>query len=133
MSSLAPFGNPGVASPSALHASLGVEQEMSHPLELSLEGFYKDLHELVVPVAAADQSANGQSYQNIGSGRIYGSELLLRYKPDGRFFGWVAYTLSRSDADNGASYVYDYDLTLWMVVHDDRGGATWAERHVHVL
>jgi len=24
------------------------------------------------------------------------------------------------------------DLTLWMVVHDDRGGASWAERHVHV-
>ena len=24
------------------------------------------------------------------------------------------------------------DLTLWMVVHDDRGGATWVERHVHV-
>jgi len=24
------------------------------------------------------------------------------------------------------------DLTLWMVVHDDRGGATWTERQVHV-
>lgn len=24
------------------------------------------------------------------------------------------------------------DLTLWMVVHDDRGGATWVERRVHV-
>ena len=24
------------------------------------------------------------------------------------------------------------DLTLWMVVHDDRGGATWAQRQVHV-
>lgn len=24
------------------------------------------------------------------------------------------------------------DLTLWMVVHDDRGGATWAAREVHV-
>ena len=24
------------------------------------------------------------------------------------------------------------DLTLWMVLHDDRGGATWVERHVHV-
>lgn len=24
------------------------------------------------------------------------------------------------------------DLRLWMVVHDDRGGATWAERRVHV-
>jgi hypothetical protein len=24
------------------------------------------------------------------------------------------------------------DLSLWMVVHDDRGGATWVERQVHV-
>jgi hypothetical protein len=24
------------------------------------------------------------------------------------------------------------DLTLWMVVHDDRGGAIWTQRHVHV-
>jgi hypothetical protein len=24
------------------------------------------------------------------------------------------------------------DLTLWMVVHDDRGGATWTQRQVHV-
>ncbi len=24
------------------------------------------------------------------------------------------------------------DLTLWMVVHDDRGGATWVQRQVHV-
>lgn len=24
------------------------------------------------------------------------------------------------------------DLTLWMVVHDDRGGARWAQRQVHV-
>ena len=112
--SIAPFGTPGVGSPSAVHTSLGFEQEISHPLELSVEGFYKDLNNLVVPVAAADQSANGQSYQNIGSGKIYGSEFLLRYKPQGRFFGWVAYTLSRSerrDADNTASYIYDYDQT----------------------
>ncbi|HET7542793.1 MAG TPA: TonB family protein [Polyangiaceae bacterium] len=112
--SIEPFGSPGVRSPSAVHTSLGIEQEISHPLELSVEGFYKDLNDLVVPVAAADQSANGQAYQNIGSGRIYGSEFLLRYKPDGRFFGWVAYTLSRSerrDAGDSASYVYDYDQT----------------------
>lgn len=24
------------------------------------------------------------------------------------------------------------DLSLWMVLHDDRGGASWTERHVHV-
>jgi len=112
--SIEPFGSKGVGSPSAVHTSLGFEQEISHPVELSVEGFYKDLNNLVVPVAAADSAGNGQSYQNIGSGRVYGSEFLLRYKPEGRFFGWVAYTLSRSerrDAASDALYTYDYDQT----------------------
>jgi len=112
--SIEPFGTKGVGSPSAVHTSLGIEQEISRPLEFSIEGFYKDLHNLVVPVAAADQNSNGQSYQNIGSGRIYGSEFLLRFKPEGRFFGWVAYTLSRSerrDSNNSPMYIYDYDQT----------------------
>ena len=112
--SIEPFGSKGVGSPSAVHTSFGIEQELSHPLELSVEGFYKDLNNLVVPVAAADSTGNGQSYQNNGSGRIYGSEFLLRYKPQGRFFGWVAYTLSRSerrDAASDALYTYEYDQT----------------------
>ncbi|HYP78501.1 MAG TPA: TonB family protein [Polyangiaceae bacterium] len=112
--SIEPFGTKGVSSPSAVHSSLGFEQEISHPLELSVEGFYKDLNNLVVPVAAANESGNGQSYQNNGSGRIYGAEFLLRYKPEGRFFGWVAYTLSRSerrDSNSSATYIYDYDQT----------------------
>ena len=112
--SIEPFGTKGVGSPSAIHASIGIEQELSRPLELSVEGFYKDLNDLVVPVAAANASQNGLAYRNIGSGRAYGSEFLLRYKPEGRFFGWVAYTLSRSerrDADGAATYVYEYDQT----------------------
>ena len=112
--SVKPFGTPSVGSPSALHTSIGIEQEFSHPVELSFELFYKDLQRLVVPVAAANATQNGLSYQNLGSGRTYGSELLLRYKPEGRFFGWVAYTLSRSerrDSDRGAVYAYEFDQT----------------------
>jgi TonB family protein len=114
--SLKPFGSPGVGSPSALHTSVGVEQEFTREVELSIELFHKDLNNLVVPVAAANAAQSGLSYQNIGSGRSYGSEVLLRYKPqaDGRFFGWVAYTLSKSerrDADNQALYTYEYDQT----------------------
>ena len=112
--SIKPFGTPGVGSQSALHTSIGIEQDISHPLELSVELFYKDLNKLVVPVSAANSAENGLSYQNIGSGRSYGSEVLLRYKPEGRFFGWVAYTLSRSerrDADSAALYNYEYDQT----------------------
>jgi hypothetical protein len=112
--SIAPFGTPGLGSLSAVHTSVGVEQEITRPLELSLELFYKDLKNLVVSAPSADSTQNGLSYQNNGSGRAYGSELLLRYKPQGRFFGWVAYTLSRSerrDAPGQPLYSYDYDQT----------------------
>lgn len=112
--SIAPFGTPGVRSFDALQTSIGVEQELARPVELSLELFYKNLDNLVVPVAAATSSQSGTSYQNIGSGRSYGSELLLRFKPEGRFFGWLAYTLSRSerrDAPGDPLHVYDFDQT----------------------
>ena len=42
-----PFGNDGLKSESAYHYSLGFEQELARPLELSLEGFYKDLRGIV--------------------------------------------------------------------------------------
>lgn len=112
--SVAPFGSPNVQSQRAMHYSLGVEHELSRPLEVSLEGFYKDLDKVVVSVPAADTAANGISYENIGTGRSYGAELLLRYKPVGRFFGWVAYTLSRSERKDGPNqpwYTFEYDQT----------------------
>ncbi len=112
--SVEPFGTPGVKSERALHYSLGVEQELARPLELSVEGFYKDLDKLVVSTPAATESETGVSYENYGSGRSYGSEFLLRYKPEGRFFGWVAYTLSKSerrDAPGEPYHLFEYDQT----------------------
>jgi TonB family protein len=112
--SVEPFGTPDVESQRAVHYSLGVEHELSRPVELSVEGFYKDLGNLVVAVPAADSTGNGFNYDNIGKGRSYGAELLLRYKPEGRFFGWVAYTLSRSERKDGANepwYTFEYDQT----------------------
>lgn len=112
--SVKPFGNSGLKSESAQHYSLGFEQELAPPVELSLEGFYKKLDDIVMSAPSFDSSQNGISYQNLGSGRVYGSELLLRYKPSGRFFGWVAYTLSKSerrDAKGEPLYDYEYDQT----------------------
>jgi TonB family protein len=112
--SVEPFGTPNVESQRSMHYSLGIEHELSRPLELSVEGFYKQLDNLVVSVPAADTTANGISYQNLGKGRTYGAEFLLRYKPVGRFFGWVAYTLSKSERQDGANqpwYTFEYDQT----------------------
>ncbi len=112
--SLQPFGNDGLKPEKAYHYSLGVEQELLPPLELSVEGFYKDLRNIVTANDDLNDSANGLSYVNSGRGRSYGGEFLLRYKPTGRFFGWIAYTLSRSERRDQAGddyYTYDFDQT----------------------
>jgi TonB family protein len=112
--SIEPFGTPGIGSERALQYSLGFEQELSRPLEVSVEGFYKDMDQLAVQSPNALGSESGQRYDNSGVGRAYGAELLLRYKPMGRFFGWVAYTLSKSerrDTPSDAWELFDYDQT----------------------
>jgi len=105
------FGTPGLRSNRALHYSLGVEQEISRQVEISVEGFYKDLTN---QVARAPNAQNAFTYSNQGLGSVMGLETLLKYKPDKRFFGWVAYTVSRSVRRNNASspeYLFQYDQT----------------------
>ncbi|MBW2456767.1 MAG: TonB-dependent receptor [Deltaproteobacteria bacterium] len=93
-----PLGNEGIGANRAMHYGLGVEQEITKQLEASLEGFYKDLDNLVVAVPSA--SGANVVYTNQGVGNVLGGELMVKYKPDDRFFGWLAYTLSRSVRQN---------------------------------
>lgn len=80
---------------------------------LELEGFYKDIQNRIDYIDGADLIANNAIEQVIlnGEARAYGLELLLR-KNEGKFQGWLAYTLSRSEqrtpgrepvVDNGRS------------------------------
>ncbi|GMV15344.1 MAG: membrane protein [Polyangiaceae bacterium] len=111
--SVEPFGSSSIAHERAVHYGLGFEQELSRHVELSLDGFYRRLSELVSERPDATK-ASGRSYQNTGSGRAFGAELLLRYKADDRFFGWVAYTLSRSErraADSEPTHLTQWDQT----------------------
>lgn len=102
------FGTPGLVSNRAYHYDLGVEREMTRNIDVSVEGFYKQLDRLVV-----------QGLGNTGTGVIYGAELLLRYKPDEHFFGWLAYTLSRSllrDAPGMPLMLSEFDETHVLTV-----------------
>lgn len=112
--SFPPFGTPNLRHNRAVHTSLGFEQEFSRQVELSVEGFYKRLDNLVDQRPDATGEQTGVTYRNTGEGRIFGGEVLLRYKPDSRFFGWVAYTLSRSERRADASEAFrtfDFDQT----------------------
>jgi hypothetical protein len=105
------FGTPGLSSNRAIHYSLGIERELTRQVEISVEGFYKDLTN---QVSRTPNAAGAYTYGNHGLGSVIGLETLLKYKPDKRFFGWIAYTLSRSVRQDDASspeYLFQYDQT----------------------
>jgi TonB family protein len=105
------FGTPGIESNRWIHYALGAEQELTRQVEVSVEGFYKDLTQAV---SRGPDARGAYVYNNLGEGYVVGLETLLKYKPDQRFFGWLAYTLSRSvvqDAPDAPEYLFQYDQT----------------------
>ncbi len=86
-------GNPDLLPEQGWHYVLGADFDPTSTLHLEIEGFYKDLRQLTVP---------GEHYgdpiqTNDGIGRVYGGELLVRQELWHNFFGWIAYTVSRSE------------------------------------
>jgi len=74
--------------------SLGVEQQVTRNVTASLEGFLYLLDDLV---SRGPDDTGVVRYNNLGTGRIYGAEAMVRYEADPRLFGWLSYTLSRSE------------------------------------
>jgi len=100
----------------ALQYSLGVEQKFGHGLELTTTGFYMDRSNLIVyaqgdRTTQMDDDGSG-TFDNEGEGRTYGAETLLRLRTDD-FFGWIAYTLSRSERR-------DHPMDDWRLFDQDQ-------------
>jgi TonB family protein len=107
------LGNPNLDVESSVHYSLGVEHSFTEALSLDVTGFYKTIDDMVRPIATEP------NYVNSGIGRAYGLEVLLRHELTERFYGWVAYTLMRSerrDAPGEDWRVFDSDQTHNLVV-----------------
>lgn len=124
---IAPLGTPGLLPNRAIHYAVGVEQELTRQLEISVEGFYKQMDELVI--ARASPSGAGLTYDNAGTGKVLGGEVLLKYKPDARFFGWLSYTLSRATRIDGPGqdqHLFPFDQThILTVLGSYRLGHGW--------
>ena len=95
------YGNPDLLLEHSAHFSLGYEHRFNQNLDIDVIGFYKHLYGSVSPI---DDPV--LRYDNNGSGRIYGLELLLRHNLTSRFFGWVSYTLMRSERKNTGDQEY---------------------------
>ncbi|MCB9704850.1 MAG: TonB-dependent receptor [Myxococcales bacterium] len=110
------WGNPRVWLERSVHNSLGVAQEFEESgITLEVTGFYKHVWDRVTGSTAlvfADPGIRPENFANQGIGRIYGGELLFRKALTHNLFGWLSYTLMKSEIQDhpGDPWVpFDFD------------------------
>jgi TonB family protein len=90
----------------ALSTELGWEQQFTPAISADVTGFWRKRMDM----------ETGSVFEAPSDGRAYGTELMLRHALVDRYFGWISYTLSRSErteepGDPEAWYPYDFDQT----------------------
>jgi hypothetical protein len=104
------FGSSRLSPQFGLHYVFGFELQPTPQLHIEAQGFYKDLRNLVV----RGESPADPALENSGIGRVYGGELLVRQELWHNFFGWISYTISRSERRDhpGSPWrLFEYDQT----------------------
>jgi len=124
------IGNPYLPATKARHTVVGYEWQATDLIFADIQGYYNrqwdiprfaDERDILVDPASrviADEEA-----------RSYGLEVLLRHDQGERFFGWIAYTLARSerlDAPDSAWVLYSRDQTHNLqLIGNYRLGRNW--------
>ncbi|MEM6994172.1 MAG: energy transducer TonB, partial [Myxococcota bacterium] len=102
------FGNGRIGPETALHTSLAIGHDFVGPsIRVEATGFYKELWDLAtqssVLVTRTDGRVGPENFDNQGRGRIAGGELFVRKDFTRNVFGWVSYTISKSERRNKPS------------------------------
>ncbi len=121
------LGNPRLRPQEALHVSLGIESRPFAKLQslyARLTGFYKQQRYLASTsdaLVVRDGAVVPELYSDAGIGRVYGLELMIRQELSRYLWGWIAYTLSRSErqdhpGDPWRLFPYDQTHILTLVL-----------------
>jgi hypothetical protein len=93
-------GNPGLTPAAAQQYGLGVETRFAEAWTFRLEGFYQRRSSLVFtagPFALGNGTISNPLFLNSGRARSYGLEFLLRKRISRWVYGWISYTLSKTE------------------------------------
>ena len=96
--------------------AVGIAKTINRTFEVSLEGYYKEMNNLIEYKDGASFTSIEKDWQDkieIGKGNSYGAEFFIQ-KKHGKFTGWLGYTLSRTNRqfkniNFGKEYPYRYD------------------------
>lgn len=101
------YGNPGLQPEDAEHIAMSFERTFGGGLSGKADAYYKTLEKMVVL-----DPANPNLYDNGGIGDSKGLDFYLKEDLGERFFGWISYSLSKSERlnlPNEAWGLYEYD------------------------
>jgi TonB family protein len=120
------FGNPTLGLERAFHVSAGGAYKLTGTLTAELVGFAKHIDHLASRSELATPPL-ARALVEDGIGRVYGGQALLRQELVHGLFGWVTYSLIRSerkDHPDMAWRPFDYDQThvLGVLASYDLGG-----------
>ncbi|MBX3219324.1 MAG: TonB-dependent receptor [Labilithrix sp.] len=108
------FGNPALGISAGTHYVGGAELRASAKVAMETNVFLTTSDELVARNPSSTPRI-GEALLQQGEGRSVGAQFLLRReKGTGKFFGWIAYTILRSERKDspGARWrLFDYDQT----------------------
>jgi hypothetical protein len=125
------FGTPALGLARATHASFGESLRVTDTLTAEMTGFYKTLDDLVVRSQLASPKLARVLVQN-GEGRSYGVQFLLRQELWRGFFGWLSYTISRSERryveERWRLFDFDQPHVLAVVASQEVGRWTFGAR-----
>jgi len=121
------LGNPAVRPEQAVHVTVGVDTRPFpkwRPLKLEVNLFYKDIRYIAVAsdqFTRRDGKAVPEVYTDEGYGRVYGGDLLLKHESPRWVYGWIAYTVLKSERQDHPGepfrpFQYDQTNILTMVL-----------------
>jgi hypothetical protein len=117
------FGNPLLTAARADHFLAGARLSLLETLSVEVTGFYTTSADLAAR-SASPAPALAAALEETGAGRSYGAQILVRKDLSANLFGWIGYTLSRSerrDHDGSRWRLFDFDQT-----HVITALASWA-------
>ncbi|OGS37116.1 MAG: hypothetical protein A2293_12980 [Elusimicrobia bacterium RIFOXYB2_FULL_49_7] len=91
------WGNPELPATLGKQAVLGYEYQLTDLIGLDVQTYYNTQKNIPAQSDSFNSSGNPVNYLPDQEGRMYGFELMLRHSQSEHFFGWISYSLSRSE------------------------------------
>ncbi len=107
------FGTPTLGVSTAHHYLAGGNFQLTSTLSVEMTAFLSDMKDLAVR-SQSQSPTLAHALDQIGTGRAYGTQFLLRQQQIGRFFGWISYSILRSERKDAPGLdwrLFDYDQT----------------------